>query len=107
MKHIPTFEDFINESELNEGVHSTFTNDNFVKGLKDSAFANRDDFKRYLQAALSKADKWTSLHKLRLNRDSLAWLGEIYAKELGKDVKDVQADIDKNMETYKKLKVYR
>ena len=104
MKHVKTYESFINEADV---VHTTFQTDNFIQQIKDSAFANRNDFKRFIQAVLSKADKWTSIHKFRLNKGSLAWLGEIYAKENGKDVKDIQADIDNNMETYKKLKVYR
>jgi hypothetical protein len=108
MKHIHTFEDFVNESELIEGaVHSTFDTDNFKKEIDATAFANKDDFKRYLQGVLTKADRWTSLHKLRLNKDSLAWLGELYAKTTGKDNDAVQADIKANMDTYKKLKVYR
>ena len=108
MKHIHTFEDFVNES-LNEGeaVHSTFNTDNFKKEIDATAFANKDDFKRFIQGVLTKADRWTSLHKLRLNKDSLAWLGELYAKTTGKDNDAVQADIKANMDTYKKLKVYR
>ena len=108
MKHIHTFESFVNES-LNEGapVHSTFDTDNFKKEIDATAFANKDDFKRFIQGVLTKADRWTSLHKLRLNKDSLAWLGELYAKTTGKDNDAVQADIKANMDTYKKLKVYR
>ena len=108
MKNLITFEEFLNES-LNEAgaVHSTFDTDNFKKEIDATAFANKDDFKRFIQGVLTKADRWTSLHKLRLNKDSLAWLGELYAKTTGKDNDAVQADIKANMDTYKKLKVYR
>ena len=58
---------------------------NFKKEIDATAFANKDDFKRFIQGVLTKADRWTSLHKLRLNKDSLAWLGELYAKTTGKD----------------------
>jgi hypothetical protein len=109
MKHIHTFEDFVNENEsLNEGeaVHRTFNTENFKKEVEATADANRQDFKRFIQGVLTKASRWTSLHKLRLTKDSLAWLGEIYAKRNGKDNDEVQADIKANMDTYKKIKIY-
>ena len=106
MKHIHTFESFLNESQLDEAaaVHPTFDTDNFKKEVDATAFANQDDFKRFIQGVLTKADRWTSIHKFRLNKDSLAWLGELYAKTTGKDNDAVQADIKANMDTYKKLK---
>jgi len=107
MKHIHTFESFVNENEsLNEGeaVHRTFNTENFKKEVEATADANRHDFKRFIQGVLTKASRWTSLHKLRLTKDSLAWLGEIYAKRNGKDNDEVQADIKANMDVYKKLK---
>ena len=109
MKHIQTFESFLNEAKLNEAgaVHPTFDTENFKKEVDATAFANQDDFKRFIEGVLSKASNWTSIHKFRLNKDSLAWLGEIYAKTTGKDNAAVQADIKANMETYKKIKVYR
>ena len=109
MKNIITFEEFLNESQINEAgaVHSTFDTDNFKKEIDATAFANKDDFKRFIQGVLTKADRWTSLHKLRLNKDSLAWLGELYAKTTGKDNDAVQADIKANMDIYKKIKIYK
>jgi len=106
MKHIHTFEDFVNVNEsLNEGaVHPSFDTENFKKEVDATAFANKNDFKRFIQGVLSKSRTWTSLHKFRLNKDSLAWLGELYAKTTGKDNDAVQADIKANMDVYKKLK---
>jgi hypothetical protein len=109
MKNLHTFEEFVNESQLNEAVavHPTFDTDNFKKEVDATAFANQDDFKRFIQGVLTKASRWTSIHKFRLNKDSLAWLGELYAKTTGKDNDAVQADIKANMDVYKKIKVYR
>ena len=105
MKNLQTFEEFLNESELNEGaVHASFDTENFKKEVEATADANRQDFKRFIQGVLSKSRKWTSLHKFKLNKDSLAWLGEIYAKRNGKNNDEVQADIKANIEIYKKLK---
>ena len=106
MKHIHTFESFVNGNEsLDEGaVHPSFDTDNFKKEVDATAFANKNDFKRFIQGVLSKSRKWTSLHKFRLNKDSLAWLGELYAKTTGKDNDAIQADIKANMDVYKKLK---
>ena len=104
MKNLNTFEEFLNES-LNEGaVHASFDTENFKKEVEATADANRHDFKRFIQGVLSKSRKWTSLHKFGLNKDSLAWLGEIYAKRNGKNNDDVQADIKANIDVYKKLK---
>jgi hypothetical protein len=105
MKNLQTFDEFLNESQLQEGaVHATFDTANFKKEVEATADANRHDFKRFIQGVLTKASRWTSLHKFRLNKDSLAWLGEIYAKRNGKNNDEVQADIKANIEIYKKLK---